>query len=54
VADGLRLVLTMDQDSVVDGSLIEAFRVAVEEDPRRMCLAPRIITRTRKKDTAAV
>jgi rhamnosyltransferase len=47
---GCAWVLTMDQDSVVDGSLIEAFRVAVEEDPRRMCLAPRIITSSRKKD----
>jgi rhamnosyltransferase len=49
---GCSWLLTMDQDSLVDGSLIEAFRVAVEEDPRRMCLAPRITTSTRKKDGA--
>ena len=43
-------LLTMDQDSVVDDSLIEAYRVAVEQNPGRVCLAPRIATSTRRKD----
>ena len=47
---GCTWLLTMDQDSVVDGSLIEAYRVAVEQDPGRVCLAPRITTSSRRKD----
>jgi rhamnosyltransferase len=47
---GCSWLLTMDQDSVVDGSLIEAYRAAVEEDPARVCLAPRITTSSRRKD----
>jgi rhamnosyltransferase len=47
---GCTWLLTMDQDSVVDGSLIEAYRLAVEKDPQLACLAPRITSRTRKKD----
>jgi len=50
---GCTWLLTMDQDSIVDDSLIEAYRVAVEQDPSRVCLAPRIITRNRKKDTVS-
>lgn len=45
-------LLTMDQDSVVDGSLIEAYRAAAEQDPARVCLAPRIATNGRRKDAA--
>lgn len=47
---GCSWLLTMDQDSVVDGSLIEAYRAAVEEDPDRVCLTPRITTDSRAKD----
>jgi rhamnosyltransferase len=43
-------LLTMDQDSVVDGSLVEAYRTAVERDARLVCLAPWITGRTRRKD----
>ena len=49
---GFTWLLTMDQDSVVDGSLVEAYRAAVERDPGLVCLAPRITTRSRKKDVA--
>jgi rhamnosyltransferase len=49
---GCAWLLTMDQDSVVDSSLIEAYRVAVEEDPGRVCLSPRIAASTRRKDAA--
>jgi len=47
---GYGWLLTMDQDSVVDGSLIESYRVAIEEDPGRVCLAPRITSRSRRRD----
>ena len=47
---GCSWLLTMDQDSVVDSSFIQAYRTAIEQDPRRVCLAPRITTRRRKKD----
>ncbi len=50
---GCAWLLTMDQDSVVDGSLIEAYMGAVEQDPKQVSLAPRITTRSRKKDAAA-
>jgi rhamnosyltransferase len=49
---GCSWLLTMDQDSVVDGSLIEAYREAVERDPSLVCLAPRITTSSRRKDAA--
>jgi rhamnosyltransferase len=49
---GCSWLLTMDQDSVVDGSLIEAYRAAVEQDPSLVCLAPRITTSSRRKDAA--
>jgi len=39
---GYSWLLTMDQDSVVDGSLIQAYQAAVERDPGRVCLAPMI------------
>jgi len=45
-------LLTMDQDSVVDSSLIEAYCAAVEGDPTMVCLTPRITNRRRKKDAA--
>jgi rhamnosyltransferase len=45
-------LLTMDQDSVVDGALIEAYRAAVEQDPELVCLTPRITSRSRRKDAA--
>jgi rhamnosyltransferase len=47
---GCSWLLTMDQDSVVDGSLIEAYGAAMEQDPARVCLAPRITTRNHRKD----
>ncbi|MDP9268927.1 MAG: glycosyltransferase family 2 protein [Acidobacteriota bacterium] len=46
---GCTWLLTMDQDSVVDGSLIEAYRAAVDEDPSRVCLTPRITTNSSGK-----
>jgi rhamnosyltransferase len=49
---GCAWLLTMDQDSVVDGSLIEAYRAAVEQNPAWVCLAPRIASRSHRKDTA--
>ncbi len=45
-------LLTMDQDSVVDGAFIAAYQAALEEEPELVCLAPRITTRTRTKDAA--
>jgi rhamnosyltransferase len=47
---GCSWLLTMDQDSVVDGSLIEAYCVAVEQDPTLVCLTPRILCRSRRKN----
>jgi len=35
-------LLTMDQDSIVSEGFIEAYRVAVEHDPSRVCLTPRL------------
>jgi len=49
---GCTWLLTMDQDSVVDGSLLEEYRVAVEQDLTLVCLAPRILNRSRRKDAA--
>src|SRR5207247_5271810 len=39
---GYSWLLTMDQDSVVDGSMIQAYQAAVERDRSRVCLAPMI------------
>jgi rhamnosyltransferase len=47
-------LLTMDQDSVVDRSFIEMYRVALEQYPGRVCLAPRITTSSRRKDALGV
>lgn len=47
---GCAWLLTMDQDSVVDDSLMEAYRVAVEQNPGWVCLAPRITTSIHRKD----
>ena len=49
---GSAWLLTMDQDSVVDGSLIETYGAAIEQDPERVCLAPRITTNSRRKNAA--
>ena len=49
---GCTWLLTMDQDSVVDGSMIEAYRAALAQDPGMVCLTPRISARSRKKDAA--
>jgi len=49
---GCAWLLTMDQDSVVDGSFIGAYRAALERDPEMTCLAPRITERNSKKDAA--
>jgi rhamnosyltransferase len=40
----------MDQDSVVDNALIEAYRKASEQHPGWVCLAPRITTSSRRKE----
>src|SRR5215469_1759146 len=47
---GCSWLLTMDQDSVVDSSMLEAYRAAVELDPEMVCAAPGITTRKRKID----
>jgi rhamnosyltransferase len=49
---GCNWLLTMDQDSVADGSFIAAYRAALEQNPEMVSLAPRIASRTRKKDAA--
>jgi rhamnosyltransferase len=49
---GCNWLLTMDQDSVVDSSFIAAYGAALENEPELVCLAPRIMDRTRKKDAA--
>jgi rhamnosyltransferase len=49
---GCTWLLTMDQDSVVDGSFIAAYQAALEEQPELVSLAPCSTSRTRKKDTA--
>ena len=49
---GCTWLLTMDQDSVVGGSLMKAYRAAAEQDPARVCLAPRITTNSGRKDAA--
>jgi rhamnosyltransferase len=49
---GCTWLLTMDQDSVVDGSFIEGYQAALEAAPEWVCLTPRITTRSRKKDAA--
>lgn len=43
-------LLTMDQDSVVDESLMAAYRAAIAQDPKLVCLAPRITSREREKE----
>jgi len=47
---GCTWLLTMDQDSVVDGLLMKTYRAALERDPAMVCLTPRIVGRSRKKD----
>jgi rhamnosyltransferase len=47
---GCGWLLTMDQDSVVEGSFIAAYQAALEQEPELVCLTPRITTRKRKKD----
>lgn len=47
---GCTWLLTMDQDSVVDGSFVAAYRAALEREPEMVSLAPRITTRAREKD----
>jgi rhamnosyltransferase len=49
---GCTWLLTMDQDSVLDGSLVKAYGAAIEQDPERVCLAPRITTNSRGKEAA--
>lgn len=45
-------LLTMDQDSTVAPNMIAAYGDAIENNPELVCLAPRILERTRKKDNA--
>jgi rhamnosyltransferase len=47
---GCSWLLTMDQDSLVDGSLIEAYGAAVDENPECVCLTPQITTNRLAKD----
>jgi rhamnosyltransferase len=47
---GCTWLLTMDQDSVVDRSLMDAYRKAVQQNPTSVSLAPQITTNSRKKD----
>ena len=47
---GCTWLLTMDQDSVVDGSLIEAYGEVAGQNQGWMCLAPWITTNSRRKD----
>ncbi len=49
---GRSWLLTMDQDSVVDACFIAGYQAALEEAPQLVCLAPRITTKSRKKDAA--
>lgn len=49
---GYTWLLTMDQDSVVDGFFTAAYGAALEQEPELICLTPRITTRRRKKDAA--
>lgn len=49
---GCMWLLTMDQDSVVGECFVSAYKAALEESPELVCLAPRITSRTRKKDAA--
>jgi rhamnosyltransferase len=46
-AGGYGWILTMDQDSVVEAGFVQAYRAAVEQDPQRACLAPRIANGTK-------
>lgn len=46
---GCAWLLTMDQDSVVDAYLIDAYGAALKQDPQMVCLAPRIVGTTGKK-----
>jgi rhamnosyltransferase len=39
---GFRWVLTMDQDSVADPALIQAYKAAIQRNPNGICFAPRI------------
>jgi rhamnosyltransferase len=39
---GASWLLTMDQDSLVDGSMISAYQKAIEQYPERICLSPTI------------
>jgi rhamnosyltransferase len=48
---GCTWLLTMDQDSLVDGSLIAAYRAALEQDPVLVSLAPRITTNSRTQES---
>jgi rhamnosyltransferase len=54
---GCSWLLTMDQDSLVGDSMINAFRAAVARDPALVCLAPIIVSdhgATRQKDRGVV
>jgi rhamnosyltransferase len=49
---GFSWLLTMDQDSVVDSSMIKAYQAAVERDPGVVCLSPCVIRNGRKENAA--
>jgi rhamnosyltransferase len=40
---GYRWLLTMDQDSLADGAMVEEFRAAVTRNPDWACLAPTLV-----------
>jgi rhamnosyltransferase len=49
---GCSWLLTMDQDSVVDGSMIKAYQAAIERDPGLVCLSPCVIKNGRTEEAA--
>jgi len=49
---GYSWLLTMDQDSVVDRSMIQAYEAAIERDPEVVCLSPCVIKNGRKEEAA--
>ena len=47
---GYSWLLTMDQDSVVDRSMIEAYEAAIGRHPDWVCLAPTLVTNGKEKE----
>jgi rhamnosyltransferase len=51
---GYPWLLTMDQDTVVDGSFIKAYQNALDQDTRRVCLTARISNGTKRSVESGV